>query len=61
MSLSYGMWQGDLKAPKPSISHSGVPGRIFRVVLSLPWDTAAAAAPGARVCAHGCHGPLLSW
>ncbi|VCW76782.1 unnamed protein product, partial [Gulo gulo] len=38
----------------------GVPGRLFRVALSLSCDTEATPAPGARVCAHGRHGPLLS-
>ncbi|XP_030874111.1 nuclear receptor subfamily 1 group I member 3 isoform X3 [Leptonychotes weddellii] len=38
----------------------GVHGRVFRVALSLPCHIEAIPAPGARVCAHGRHGPLLS-
>lgn len=47
MSSWYSMWSGDLEAPNPSISRSGVPGRVFGVALSLPWNTTKTAAPGA--------------
>lgn len=42
------------------LSHSGVPERVLRAALSLPRNPEATAAPGARVCALGCHGSLLS-
>lgn len=49
------------EAPKPTASHSRVPVGIFGFDRPLPWDIETTETPGARVCAHGCHGPLLSW
>jgi hypothetical protein len=51
----------DVEDPEPNIAHSRFPGRIFGDFVSLPWDAETTATPGTRVCAHGCHGPLLSW
>lgn len=40
--------------------HSGVSERVLRAALSLPRSRETTAAPGARVCALGRHGSLLS-
>ncbi|XP_040308313.1 nuclear receptor subfamily 1 group I member 3 isoform X1 [Herpailurus yagouaroundi] len=41
-------------------SPRGLPGTVFRAALPLPRDPETTPAPGARVCAHGRRGPLLS-
>lgn len=42
------------------LSHSGVPEGVLRAALPLPRSPEETAAPGARVCALGRHGSLLS-